>query len=86
MVTVCFTLHDLCKALALIALENQSLTPKLEKNAVKKSVDQRTNTEESILNMMTGSTFIQDTCRPRGYKTFFVLSSMEHKIFLAHKC
>ena len=36
MVTVCFTLHDRCKALALIALENQSLTPKLEKNAVKK--------------------------------------------------
>ena len=24
--------------------------------------------------------------RPRGYKTFFVLNSVEHEIFPAHKC
>ena len=24
--------------------------------------------------------------RPRGYKTFFVLNSTEHKIFPTHKC
>ena len=23
---------------------------------------------------------------PRGYKTFFMLNSVEHKIYLAHKC
>ena len=24
--------------------------------------------------------------RPRGYKTFFMLNSVEHEIFPAHKC
>ena len=24
--------------------------------------------------------------RPRGYKTFFMLNSIEHEIFSAHKC
>ena len=24
--------------------------------------------------------------RPRGYKTFFILNSAEHKIYPAHKC
>ena len=24
--------------------------------------------------------------RPQGYKTFFMLNSAEHKIYLAHKC
>ena len=27
-----------------------------------------------------------DTKRARGYKTFFMLNSAEHKIYPAHKC
>ena len=28
---------------------------------------------------------VQETTRPRGYKTFFILNSVEHEILNAHK-
>ena len=33
----------------------------------------------------TGNLFVP-LIRPRGYKTFFMLNSIEHEIFPAHKC
>ena len=33
-----------------------------------------------------GSFNMQGKIRPRGYKTFFMLNSVEHEIFPAHKC
>ena len=32
------------------------------------------------------SCYFEMKVRPRGYKTFFMLNSVEHEIFLTHKC
>ena len=38
-----------------------------------------------VLNSDVTGSITYDT-RPRGYKTFFMLNSVEHEIFPAHKC
>ena len=41
---------------------------------------------EMLRPLLKGNGFIVLTIRPRGYKTFFMLSSAETKIYPAHKC
>ena len=37
-----------------------------------------------VAREQTGTT--KGQTRPQGYKTFFMLNSIEHKIYHAHKC
>ena len=43
--------------------------------------DTEQNSYEIIMSLTS-----QDLIRPRGYKTFSMLNSVEHEIFPAHKC
>ena len=39
-----------------------------------------------VLRFILEAEIFSTANRPRGYKTFFMLNSIEHEIFPAHKC
>ena len=52
----------------------------------RKSVVRLTDRPDMTLDVYRGrKTTIQPTNRPRGYKAFFILNSVEHDILNAHK-